>query len=347
MVGLGEADARRLRVVRVFSVCTIAAVLLGRGADAQELPKQVRIRVKVAEVAGDVTKVLGADWFYQRRQGNPDRAVQGDFGHGNAAIEGARSHFPAPGFTGAVGDLAGQTWRGGQIIFDKLKVGGHDPYGYIDLVIQALVTEGLASVYANPEIRVISGKKATIHAGDEVPFQTAKLVGSNAVADITFKKIGVLVEVTPRVLDDNIHVEMDIHPQLTVVRGMQTVTFGLNQQQTELPIFTTREVTTTVLAASDETIVIGGLKRVDQFRNERRVPILGKIPFLGFFFRNSQDTKMRTELIIMITPHVITGEESFLIPDWYSEEGPSLRPERGRGETGGARNLGAVLGVNP
>jgi len=328
------ADVRS-SCVRFLAFC-VSLLLVLSPALCQELPRQVRIRLKVAEVAGDVTTVLGTDLGYARDNTG---------GHGNSTVQGTRTLFPAPGFTGAVGNLAAQTWKGGQIILDQLKVGGHDPYGYIDLVIQAMVREGLASVYANPEIRVIDGRTATIHAGDEYPYQTAKLVGSNAVADVTFKPVGVNVKVTPKVNADNVHVEMDIESELTVVRGMTSVTFGNNQAQSELPIFTTRKVTTTVVASSDETIVIAGLKRVDQLHDESRVPILGKIPFIGFFFRNTQDSKSSTELIIMITPHVIVGEESFLIPDWYSEEGPSVSPGTRPAGGGGGRNLGALLGV--
>jgi len=91
---------------------------------------------------------------------------------------------------------------------------------------------------------------------------------------------------------------------------------------TEIPIVSTSEAETTVMVKDGVTVIIGGLKKDEKIKTVKKIPLLGDMPLLGMFFRYTSDETNRTELVILLTPHIMSGE----IP--YTEFG-EIKPEQG------------------
>ena len=112
------------------------------------------------------------------------------------------------------------------------------------------------------------------------------------------KKVGITLEVTPYINSDN-RITMDLHPEVSDLSSQATVQGGL--------VFTTTLADTRVMVNDGETAVIGGLIRTAETNFEEGIPILRSIPLLGALFRRSDVRKETRELLIFVSPHVVTG----------------------------------------
>jgi len=170
---------------------------------------------------------------------------------------------------------------------------------------------------------VQDGKKAEIHVGGEIPYQNLIFDNKgNPRLDVAFEKIGVDLVVTPQILPGDV-VRLTLEPvkvaQLTSTENIRGV---------DLPYFGQREARTTVRVPSTEMLVIGGLRSRETRENVRRIPGLGRIPILGFFFRTTETSTVETELKILITPTILErGQEVVLPPDFTRAEDARKRLE--------------------
>ena len=121
------------------------------------------------------------------------------------------------------------------------------------------------------------------------------------VSGWNYKDIGVIFEVTPHVNNAEM-VTLDLKPTITAIIADSTVTV----EGTPVPQLTVREATTKVMIKNGETLVIGGLISDNKVKNESKVPILGSIPFVGRLFRHDSVENVKTDLLIFLTPHIIT-----------------------------------------
>ena len=290
-----------------------------------ELPDQVMIEIKVVELMGISGKELGIRWGFDRgghtlatlpgnayqRQSQPDK-TQGLQGHEGSLWQGA-FNFPVPYFD-----------RGVDLLFDRVKIGRT----VLDLRLQALISDVSARLLANPKIVTVNGKKAIFVAGDQIPLQTQQLVQAQAIFTTTFKTAGITLEVTPTIQERE-YVLLEVAPEVSAVSGYEDVLLGniaANQVRvTSLPIFSTRKVQTTVLVKDGSTLVLGGLYQNNKVNKMEKVPLLGDVPFLGLLFRYTSESMQKTELVIFITPHIISVGESTseIIPESLKKEFPS------------------------
>lgn len=165
--------------------------------------------------------------------------------------------------------------------------------------INFLITNGNARVLANPRVTTISGRTATIRAGDNIPFVQNIPGGITGVVTqtvLTFTT-GVTLDITPIANPDG-RVSVTLHP----VVNSQVDT---GQSSLAPPRISSREAQTTVNLSDNDTVVIGGLIQETTSVNQQRIPGLGDIPLLGGLFRNNKNNVDRTELIIVVTPHVL------------------------------------------
>jgi len=116
--------------------------------------------------------------------------------------------------------------------------------------------------------------------------------------------VGVILQVTPRINDDGF-VQMEVRPEISSIAD-STVPISETVNAT---IFNQRTAETTISVKDGHTIVIGGLITTTDNLRENKVPLLGDIPILGGLFRSTSDSKERTELLIVLTPHVVRGIE--------------------------------------
>lgn len=183
-------------------------------------------------------------------------------------------------------------------------------------VIQALATTGTTKTLSKPSIAVINNQEARIHIGKTQPYvttsQTVSATGPSTTAEtVSFIDVGVKLNVTPMIHDDG-YITMKIRPEVST--ATEFITTG--EQKNQIPIVNTSEVETTVRVKDGVTIVIGGLIKDDAAVGNSRVPVLGDIPFLGRAFRSDTRSTTKEEIVIFLTPHIISGDAP-VDPDTY------------------------------
>ncbi|MER9345499.1 type II and III secretion system protein family protein [Mesorhizobium sp. M0227] len=161
----------------------------------------------------------------------------------------------------------------------------------VDLIIEALESKGVVRTLAEPNLTTLSGEPANFNAGGEVPVR--RIVDDEVV--IEYKQFGVNLTFTPVVLaDDKIHIKLA--PEVSDLTGFTTAGD---------PIFTNRKLATVVELRDGQSFAVGGLLSSKSVKNQNQVPWLGQVPIVGALFRNSSSQKEETELVIIVTPHIV------------------------------------------
>ena len=168
------------------------------------------------------------------------------------------------------------------------------------------LTRGHARILANPRITTISGRTATIRAGENISILTTNGGGTGVAATTQLQtfQTGVTLDITP-VINAGNFITVALHP---VVNSLAATTNGI-------PQISTRDTQTTVAMQEDQTLVIGGLIEDNDVRSESKVPFFGDLPLIGKLFRESTVDAQRNELIITVTPHIVNpGEPTYAPP---------------------------------
>jgi type IV pilus assembly protein PilQ len=161
----------------------------------------------------------------------------------------------------------------------------------VDLELSALQAEGDGRVVSTPRIVATNQREARILQGTEIPYQQAS---SSGATNVSFQEAVLSLSVTPQITPDN-RVIMD----LTVTKD------SVGQVFNGVPSIDTRELTTQVVVADGETVVLGGIYETEEIRSETKVPGLGNIPGLGHLFRSRSTENNNAELLIFVTPKIL------------------------------------------
>jgi len=246
------------------------------------LPRQVMIEGLVAQINLTDNLSLGLSYVFKTQfKISPDSIMKGAIGLNTGNLDA--TSLPGSGFTfvGTVGDD-------------------------VRAVINALATQSRAKVIAAPHILVTDNREARIQVGQQVPIVTSTsydtTVTSSRTSTIQYKDIGIILKVTPQVNESGL-VALDLAQEVSTY---STIELGTNETTI---ILNKAEATTNVVVKDGETIVIGGLIREDTSKSRTGVPWLTKIPLLGYLFGNTIDDETRTEIIILLTPHVIKTQD--------------------------------------
>ena len=166
----------------------------------------------------------------------------------------------------------------------------------LNLEISALEADGKGKVVSSPRVVTADQTKALIEQGTELPYQVATSSGATSIA---FRKANLKLEVTPQITPEgNIILTLDVNKDTV---GQQTTAgFAIN----------TKHVQTEVLVENGGTVVIGGIFELEDTTNESRIPVLGELPYLGTLFRTRTRTLNKTEMLVFITPRMITDRNS-------------------------------------
>jgi type II secretory pathway component GspD/PulD (secretin) len=175
-----------------------------------------------------------------------------------------------------------------------------------DVFVKYLQTLGSTKILSNPKLVVVNNQEAKIHVGEKQAYVTTTTTTgqtTSAIAEqVTFVDVGIQLSVTPTINEDG-YITMKVKPEISsVVSTLVTPT------KNEIPIIDTSMAETTVLVKDGTTLIIGGLRQESKIGSGEQFPFLGKIPLLGFFFKTSSNKNERTELLVMLTPHIISGE---------------------------------------
>ena len=163
---------------------------------------------------------------------------------------------------------------------------------FINLELSALEADQRGKVVSSPRVMTANQRKALIEQGTELPYQSATSSGATAVS---FRKANLKLEVTPQITPEG-NVILDVDINRDAVGQLTPAGFAID----------TRHVQTQVLVENGGTVVIGGI--YEQFERNRvnKVPLLGDIPILGYLFKNTTKTNDRTELLVFLTPRVVS-----------------------------------------
>jgi type II secretory pathway component GspD/PulD (secretin) len=193
-------------------------------------------------------------------------------------------------------------------LFGKVGVGDFSQDQF-QLAIRALQQVSDTKILSNPQILVTNNEEAKIHIGDTVPYiiSTVNGTGDNAITseDVRFIDVGLKLDVTPVINDDGI-VTMRLRPEISNVVGR------LESSKGGIPQVNKTEVETTLMVRDGMTIVMAGLRKEDKSHVKRGLPVLMNIPYLEKLFSRTTDAIESTEVIILITPHILTSGDDYL-----------------------------------
>jgi type II secretory pathway component GspD/PulD (secretin) len=196
--------------------------------------------------------------------------------------------------------------QGGKNILTENLVFGAIGEDTFEALVNFLRTIGETKILSNPKIAVISNQEARILVGEKQAYVTTTTTtssggGSTVAENVTFIDVGIQLNVTPVVNEDGF-VTMKIKPEVSSVSTSLVTPSG-----NKIPILETSVAETTVMVRDGVSIMIGGLRRDEKTENRQKVPLLGDIPILGVPFNSFTNSTRHTELLILITPHIVYG----------------------------------------
>jgi pilus assembly protein CpaC len=243
--------------------------------------QQVMLEVRVAEMNRELIKRLGInftgignDYFAVSLLANLTRLASLSHPIGQTATIATEA---TQVIQGAFGFNAGSTsWT-----------------GFVD----ALKEENVLKVLAKPTLMALNGQEAAFLAGGEFPIPVPQAFG---LVTVQFKKFGVGLVFTPNIVNSK-HISLNVAPEVSEL----DFTNALRLQGFLVPAITTRRAATTIELADGQSFAIGGLLRDNVRESVKKVPFLGEVPILGALFRSSSFQKSETELVIIVTPHLV------------------------------------------
>ena len=245
------------------------------------VPRQVIIEGLIAQVNLTDNLSLGVSWAFKTSIGSLDALISS--GGGQLANITDATKPSGTGFTFI----------------------GTDDRGQVRALVTALATESRGKVLAAPHILVSDNREARIQVGQSVPLVTAQTYGAVGVAPqqvVEYKDIGIILKVKPQVNEGGL-VSMELHQEVSTF-----TTQTLFTDSTQI-IINKAEATSNLVVQDGQTIVIGGLIREDTSKSVTGIPYLSKIPILGYFFGGREKDVSRTEIIMLLTPHVLRNQK--------------------------------------
>ncbi|MCB1553419.1 MAG: type IV pilus secretin PilQ [Xanthomonadales bacterium] len=173
----------------------------------------------------------------------------------------------------------------------------------LDLELTALEEEGNGEVVSSPRVITANQQEAVIKQGDEIGYVKATDQNGFITRTIEFKEVLLELKVTPTITQDG-RVALDLFVKKDELAGFISVA------DQDVPQITKREVTTSVLMDNAQTVVIGGVYEFSNREDVRKVPFLGDVPFLGNLFRKKGGRNEKAELLIFVTPRILTANSS-------------------------------------
>ncbi|PRY85351.1 pilus assembly protein CpaC [Donghicola tyrosinivorans] len=261
--------AERYAPERVSNLMTVGGV------------QQVMLKVRFAEMQRSVAKSLGSSVSLSGGDNVRVFGGSGSYNNSGSIVTGNNGYTP-----GVNDNNAAMLFGFGA---GSVEVG---------ILLEALESKGMVRTLAEPNLTALSGQEAKFLAGGEYPVPVAQDGGEITVQ---FKPFGVELNFIPRVVDEDI-INLELEAAVSAVDPQN----GYSVNGFEIDAFTRREASTTVEMRDGESFAIAGLL-LDDFRDlNGQVPWLGDIPVLGALFRSVEYSREQTELVIIVTPHLVT-----------------------------------------
>ncbi len=258
--------------------------------------RQVVIEARIVIADDSFSKNLGARLGYNSAGqipsgGSPSRQLNANIGSGLASSTLTTSSTPLSAATQQV-NLPATGLNGFNPGTFSLLLFNNAFTRIISAEITAMEADGKGKTVSSPRVLTSDGVEAIIEQGTEIPYQQASSSGATAVS---FRKANLALKVKPQITPEgNVIMELDVNkdePGATTTAGVQ---------------ISTKHVKTSALVENGGTVVIGGIYEETERQDLTRVPFFGELPYIGFFFRNNQRSTRKTELLIFITPRVVS-----------------------------------------
>ncbi|KAB0649483.1 type II and III secretion system protein family protein, partial [Burkholderia diffusa] len=285
-VSSSQAAQQAVQIARAYSESTGEGGGTGKGGGVLNMlnvtsPQQVMLEVKVAEVSKTLINQLGSAFN-----------IQGGFGSWSGALV---SNLLAGVASGA--------------IFNKAN---NKPFS---IAADAQNTDNLVKILAEPNLVTISGQEATFLAGGKIfiPVPQSSGTGTSSIT-LQEEEFGVALKFTPTVLANG-RINLRVAPEVSELSQTGVTLSATNIGGTSiLPLITTRRASTTVQMADGESFAIGGLIKDNASGALKAIPGVGEVPVLGALFRSTSFQQDRTELIFVITPHLVRPLQTADLP---------------------------------
>jgi general secretion pathway protein D len=178
----------------------------------------------------------------------------------------------------------------------------------ITAVLRAAQTRDNVNILSSPHLLTLDNKEAEIIVAENVPFITSQSRDTtnlaNVINTVERKDVGIILRLTPRINESDF-VSLQIYQESSAILGGQSVL----ATSTVGPTTTKRSAKTTVLVKNGDTVVLGGMMQETVNNNESKIPLLGDIPLLGHLFKFSSVSRVKTNLLIFLTPHIIKSPD--------------------------------------
>lgn len=247
-------------------------------------PSQVRLEAQIIEINTSAERDLGIQYW------SPTL--------GNTTTTNAFGETTSTDITRGSSNLfyVGENFKNPRGSFGWL--GSH--FSNINASLQALVTEGKARILSRPSITTMSGQKANILIGGRIPIPTS--AGDGQIA-IDWREYGIRLNIEP-VVDAENKITSKVHAEVSTLDYGHSVT----ENDFSIPAIASREADAVINVRSGMTMAIGGLLNSQDGKTVTKIPLLGDIPIIGQFFRHTQKTRDNRELLILITPTLVSDE---------------------------------------
>ena len=258
-------------------------------------PIQIKIEAKIVEISRNKTDKLGLQ-YYSTNTANPGIFFAGQYQ--NSVLQGTAISL---GNLGAVAPLNTQ--------------------------LNLLLQNGFAKLLSQPNMVTLSGEKANILVGGQIPVPVSNMAGQ---VSIEWKDYGIKLEISPEASLDGI-ITSKVKAEVSAMEWNNPTTKIKLGSNIEIPSIRMRKAETAIALASGQTMAIGGLIANDITRDVTKIPFLGDLPVIGQLFRSTSFIKGETELIILVTPTIVDPQA--LVPPMSQELKDHLNQKPAGGQT--------------
>jgi type IV pilus assembly protein PilQ len=255
---------------------------------------QIEITAKLVDVDASALRAMGIEWNISPAKPEFWSGVDDPSNPGTKVLPGGG---PIHNSDKTV-DVAGEHNTAISDPANRLTFGIFKDWASIEAQLQTLEENRKANIISNPRVTTVDNREAKILVGQKIPLIVQDVAG-NPVSQL--QTIGIQLKVTPHLTSDK-KIIMDLHPEVSDLSTQSTVQGGV--------IINTSEADTRVMVEDGQTAVIGGLIRTNDSHVRRGIPLLKDIPLLGILFRSDSVIRQNRELIIFVTPRLLTDMAS-------------------------------------
>ncbi len=242
------------------------------------MPQQVLIEVLILDLVMSEDVQLGFDWALQGKLENAAFASGSQFNGGPGALADSAASLVSPGFSFSLANAS------------KLRA-----------LLSASQLDSKVNILSNPTLITSDNKSASISVTDEIPIQSSTITTPTAGQPLTqstieFRSVGIKLNIEPKINSDNfvnLKISQEISSPGAVIQGTTS--------------FNVRSINTEVVLRDNQVLVMGGLMQKNKSQSNNGVPILKDVPVFGRLFRQDNESESKTELMVFVTPHIITN----------------------------------------